>query len=535
LVKRLLAICVLLCAVTTQAAVTVTASPNPVALDQPFSIKWQSSSASCTSGLWGNVAGSGEQGGQFAPWAGGLTYSLKCGAEEGSVLLKVCPPGDAACLGAVVVEPPAPVPPASSVKVDVTLGKRVLRSGSKTIAGGESLADVAACAKLAGDLGKAATYTCPGTDTIKVTVTTQTPPPSVCGALPATETRSQSCPSGSTGSFAQTRNYSAAAYPTCSVAGAWLPASAPSGACSPIVVEVPPTPPSGSPLGVNDVVKRPTAAAWSRTVTPSNTGDAYSQSPLFLDQNGNKIWFTPAAFALGNGGMQSMTTWANSTDDFGSFGTYRTGPVYAYPSAVWGWRAGEGCVYGPCANKRVADFRKFEILWNWKGPAGPNGGADKVDVLIDAYLGSTANPSGDFANKDKAQNLMLVSTIDGGDSGNAESNFSYFGTLYLRGRDITTPAGKKFHVWQCPTSECQWSTVPTVYVWLGPAIGSNAHTAGSKNSRIDYLDLIHGLESAGLVAKNLYIWGVQAGWEIESGGAFSGQFCLSIDDQAACR
>jgi hypothetical protein len=237
---------------------------------------------------------------------------------------------------------------------------------------------------------------------------------------------------------------------------------------------------------VNDVVVRPTSAKWIKTVTPSNTGDAYNQSPLFLDRNGNKFWFTPAAFALGNGGMKSMTTWANSTDDFGVYGEYRTGPVYAYPSAVWGWRAGEGCVYGPCADRKVSQFSKFEIVWNWKGPAGPNNGADKVDVLGDWYLGSTANPSGDFANKDKAQNIMAVSTIDGGDAGDPEKNFSYFGTLYGRGKDITTPSGKKFHAWKCPTSECQWSTVPTVWVWLGPAIGSNSHTAGSKNTRLDY-------------------------------------------------
>jgi hypothetical protein len=300
----------------------------------------------------------------------------------------------------------------------------------------------------------------------------------------------------------------------------------------PPVVDPPPS--TGSPLGQNDVVLRPTTAKWLKTVTPSKTGDAYNQSQLFPDRNGNKFWFTPAAFALGNGGMQTLTTWANSTDDFGTYGTYRTGPVYAYPSAVWGWRAGEGCLYPPCADRKVSQYTKFEFVWNWKGPAGPNGGADKVDVLGDFYLGPYANPSSDFANKDKAQNIMFVSTIDGGDSGNPENNFSYFGTLYSRGKNIKTPAGKVWHVWQCPTGECQWSTVPTIWVWAGPAIGSNAHTAGAKNSRVDYLDLIHGLENAALVQKDLYIWGNQFGWEVESGGAFSGAVCLSIDGQPSC-
>lgn len=63
-------------------------------------------------------------------------------------------------------------------------------------------------------------------------------PPSVCGALPAPETQTVQCPAGFTGSWTQTRTYASAAYPTCSVAGAWTPGSAPTGAC----VAIPPPP-----------------------------------------------------------------------------------------------------------------------------------------------------------------------------------------------------------------------------------------------------------------------------------------------------
>jgi len=56
------------------------------------------------------------------------------------------------------------------------------------------------------------------------------PPPPTCTApRPAQETRTQTCPTGTTGSWSQVRSYDAAAYPTCWAAGAWTPAEAPAG------------------------------------------------------------------------------------------------------------------------------------------------------------------------------------------------------------------------------------------------------------------------------------------------------------------
>jgi hypothetical protein len=61
-----------------------------------------------------------------------------------------------------------------------------------------------------------------------VTVKTFPPP---CPAQPASETQTQSCPTGTTGTWTQTRSYTAAPSPTCWVAGAWTPTVAPDGAC----------------------------------------------------------------------------------------------------------------------------------------------------------------------------------------------------------------------------------------------------------------------------------------------------------------
>ena len=53
-----------------------------------------------------------------------------------------------------------------------------------------------------------------------------------CPAKPADETQSAQCPSGTVGSWTQTRSYSSTAAPTCWTAGAWSPAAAPAGACT---------------------------------------------------------------------------------------------------------------------------------------------------------------------------------------------------------------------------------------------------------------------------------------------------------------
>lgn len=58
-----------------------------------------------------------------------------------------------------------------------------------------------------------------------------------CPALPPPDARVVDCPAGTTGAYTQTRSYSTAPYPTCSVAGQWTPAEPPAGSCVPIVAE----------------------------------------------------------------------------------------------------------------------------------------------------------------------------------------------------------------------------------------------------------------------------------------------------------
>lgn len=80
-------------------------------------------------------------------------------------------------------------------------------------------------------LNRTRIYTCERrVDVVAVIVT----PPTCTAPRPGTETRSQACPTGTTGSWTQTRGYTATTYPTCWAADAWTPAAAPAGACTPV-------------------------------------------------------------------------------------------------------------------------------------------------------------------------------------------------------------------------------------------------------------------------------------------------------------
>lgn len=77
--------------------------------------------------------------------------------------------------------------------------------------------------------------------TATVPLSTTTPPPT-CGAAPSSSSATIACPTGTTGSWTQTKTYTAAAAPTC-----WTPVltptAAPAGACTTVVTPPPPPPP----------------------------------------------------------------------------------------------------------------------------------------------------------------------------------------------------------------------------------------------------------------------------------------------------
>lgn len=52
-----------------------------------------------------------------------------------------------------------------------------------------------------------------------------------CSALPAVVTRTQTCPTGTSGTWTQSHDWTPVAYPTCWSATAWLPTAPPAGSC----------------------------------------------------------------------------------------------------------------------------------------------------------------------------------------------------------------------------------------------------------------------------------------------------------------
>ena len=122
----------------------------------------------------------------------------------------------------------------------------------------------------------------------RVTFVRRADPPTCTTPQPAQETRTQTCPTGTTGNWSQSRSYTAAAYPTCWTAGPWTPAEAPAGSCVPVVE--PPPPPTGGvttfdalyapgftlkALDNASIVQQPRPAKSTGVTAPGYTDPAY--------------------------------------------------------------------------------------------------------------------------------------------------------------------------------------------------------------------------------------------------------------------
>ena len=83
------------------------------------------------------------------------------------------------------------------------------------------------CVNAAKALNITRTYACKTSTAVSVTAGSTT-----CPSRPADENRSVSCPSGTTGTWSQSRTYTSAAYPTCWSPSEWSPDSAPDGYCT---------------------------------------------------------------------------------------------------------------------------------------------------------------------------------------------------------------------------------------------------------------------------------------------------------------
>lgn len=114
----------------------------------------------------------------------------------------------------------------AATSATVTHGQwELYRSGSTTLL--SKYASETDCVNGAKALNITRAYTCKTSTSVSVTAGTST-----CPSRPADETRSVSCPSGTTGTWSQSRTYTSAVYPTCWTASNWTPDSAPDGYCT---------------------------------------------------------------------------------------------------------------------------------------------------------------------------------------------------------------------------------------------------------------------------------------------------------------
>lgn len=154
-------------------------------------------------------------------------------------------------------------------------GPWTLYRGASIVSPRVDYASESACVDAAKALGVSRTYSCRTITGVSVTVTADLAP--TCTVpQPAAETQSVACPTGTTGSWQQTRSYSAAAYPVCWQVGAWTPSAAPSGACAPVVVTPPPAAGTnaGVPQGATETKVVTTALIGARTFNVQSEADA---------------------------------------------------------------------------------------------------------------------------------------------------------------------------------------------------------------------------------------------------------------------
>lgn len=87
-----------------------------------------------------------------------------------------------------------------------------------------------------------------------------------CSAAPASQTRTQTCPTGTKGTWTQTLGWVNAPYPTCWTSGAWSPTDAPAGACTPVVTAPTGDIAAGLPLLTNKAIPMPALAKPAKGV-----------------------------------------------------------------------------------------------------------------------------------------------------------------------------------------------------------------------------------------------------------------------------
>jgi xyloglucan-specific endo-beta-1,4-glucanase len=213
----------------------------------------------------------------------------------------------------------------------------------------------------------------------------------------------------------------------------------------------------------------------------------------------NNIW------GAGTDGAGSQCVWYNSAG-MGTWGvnashTSGTGQnIKGYPALVrgWLWYNSSGSIWASSADTSfpVQMSHLSSCVSNWNVTVPTNG--EKYDTAYDIWLDTSNNPNY------KAQYEVMVWINYQGPAYNG-TDFSPIGTKV--GSNITV-AGNVWNIWK------GYNGTNNVYTF-------RRATNTSSVTNLDIKALLVYAQNQGFIQSSYYLLGIQAGWEIVAGGAFT--------------
>ena len=252
---------------------------------------------------------------------------------------------------------------------------------------------------------------------------------------------------------------------------------------------------------VNDTGKGDAAPPASSLKTQSITTECVNTQKIPIGasyQLNNNIW------GAGTNGAGSQCVWYdNSSQQWGCNASHTSGTgqnIKGYPALVrgWLWFNSSGSIWASSTDTsfpvQMSHLESFRSNWTMTVPT--NG--EKYNSSYDIWLDNQSNPNY------KAQYEVMIWLNYKGPAYNG-SDFTPFGTKV---HSNITVAGSTWDIWT------GYNGTNNVYSFRRTANTSSV-------SNLDVKAFLTYAQNDGFIQSSYYLLGIQAGWEIVAGGAFS--------------